>query len=104
MQIFVKTLTGKTITLDLRGGMQIFFKTLWCSRNPQDGRLCTQRSSRTLTRKTTPHGLRGGMQIFVKTLTSKIITLHLRGGMQIFVKTLQSKTNSQRGRGGMQML
>eukprot|EP00435_Cladocopium_sp_Y103_P043507 s3132_g12.t1 len=57
MQIFVKTLTGKTITLDVEAsGMQIFVKTL---------------TGKTITLDVEA----SGMQIFVKTLTGKTITL-----------------------------
>jgi ubiquitin C len=113
MQIFVKTLTGKTITLEVEPSDIIddVRAEIWGDEG--------------IVKESTLHlvlRLRGGMQIFVKTLTGKTIalevepshviddiraeiqgdegivkesTLHLVllcGGMQIFMKTLTSKT------------
>ena len=95
MQLFVKTLTGKTTTVDVEAGQTIAsikeklretegipasdMRLVFAGKHLEDDRIVSDYNMRSESTIYLLLRLRGGMQIFVKTLTGRTMTVNIEG-------------------------
>ena len=111
MQLFVKTLTGKTTTVDVEAGQTIAsikeklretegipasdMRLVFAGKHLEDDRIVSDYNMRSESTIYLLLRLRGGMQIFVKTLTGRTMTVNIEGANT--VAELKEKITEKEG-------